>query len=486
MSGIKIANGTAASAEATVDTSGDLHVNLPTAIATAGYAGMLAVMDEGTVTGAREALELEPTADYRLRVGIDQVLFSECFPGSAINSSLWQTPNTTMTTAVANAWLTLNSGLGTATNTGCAVLSKRYFTAEGASGLSVRWRGQLSQAAQVGNVVEMGMFYPVNTTFVFNPAVAPLDGCFFRVAADQTFKCVANVAGVETVSASLDLATLVGTGVHDFAIDIMANDVHFWIDDVLVADLIDAAGAVPTATMALPIAFRVYNTGATGAAQTLKVGNVQVLLADVGGTLSAAESAASAGRNATQGATGGTIGQTALWVNASAPAATVPTNTTAAFGAGLGGNYLETATLAAGTDGIIASYQVPLGTAAIPGKSLMITGVRVTSAVHTAITGGGCVRNWALAYGHTAVSLLTAELATGTAPTKAPRRKPLGTQGVVATAAAGTSLTPVGGTFATPVLVAPGEFVQVVVKSVGTAITAGAIGHVIDVEGYWC
>ena len=40
-------------------------------------------------------------------------------------------------------------------------------------------------------------------------------------------------------------------------------------------------------------------------------------------------------------------------MNASAPAATIPTNTTAAFGAGLGGNYLETATLAAGTDGIV-------------------------------------------------------------------------------------------------------------------------------------
>jgi hypothetical protein len=452
----------------------------------AGYAALLGVMDEGTVTGARESLELEPTADYRLRVGVDQVLFSEQFPGTALNSSIWVNPSQTIVSAVAGGWVTLNSGLSTAANLGTALQSKAHFNVLGAAGLSMRWRAQLSQSAQVGNVIEMGLFYPVQGSYVLNPGVAPLDGCFFRIAADQTFKCVSNVGGVEVSSGVLNLATLVGTGVHDFAIDIMANDVHFWIDDVLVADLADASGAAACMSASLPAMFRYYNTAITAVAQTLKIGSVQVLLADVAAGMSAGELAAIAGRSSSQGPTGGTVGLTALWPNAAAPtAAAAPTNTTAALGSGLGGIFQEVFTLAAGTDGIISSYQVPLGTAAIPGKTLMITAVTVDSVIAVTSLIAVIARQWCLAYGHTGVTLATTESLAIATPTKAPRKVPLGIQGLGASPAVGLQLPRVGRTFEAPIAVYPGEFVQVCVKNQVAGSLLAAASHVIAVEGYW-
>ena len=63
------------------------------------------------------------------------------------------------------------------------------------------------------------------------------------------------------------------------------------------------------------------------------------------------------------------------------------------------------------------SYQVPAGTVNVSGKRLKITGVKMTSFVQTAMTGGPLVNTFALAFGHTAVSLATAEAAA----TKKPR-----------------------------------------------------------------
>ena len=48
------------------------------------------------------------------------------------------------------------------------------------------------------------------------------------------------------------------------------------------------------------------------------------------------------------------------------------TNTTAALGTGLGGQFSALPTLAVNTDGIICSYLNPIPTSAIPGKQMVI------------------------------------------------------------------------------------------------------------------
>jgi hypothetical protein len=89
---------------------------------------------------------------------------------------------------------------------------------------------------------------------------------------------------------------------------------------------------------------------------------------------------------------------------------------------------------------------------------------------------------WSLAWGHTAVSLVTAEGPT----TKAARRKPLGVQSYIVTAPVGTL--PGGGRITVDlddVVINPGEFIQVVAKNLGTVTSAGVICAQIGFTAHW-
>jgi hypothetical protein len=159
------------------------------------------------------------------------------------------------------------------------------------------------------------------------------------------------------------------------------------------------------------------------------------------------------------------------------------TNTTAALGVGLGGQFTALPTLAVATDGIVCSYQVPLGTSTLPGKTLYITGVKIATAVTTVLAGNATpvIYAMSLAFGHTNVSLATTESATA----KAPRRKPIGFLTFPAAAALGTVGQELNVTFDTPTVVQSGEFFQVVAKNLGAVTTTGAICFLVDITGYF-
>jgi hypothetical protein len=176
------------------------------------------------------------------------------------------------------------------------------------------------------------------------------------------------------------------------------------------------------------------------------------------------------------------MGTTALYSNSlAAGAGLAATNTTAALGSGLGGQFTVLPTLAVGTDGIISSFQNPAAAAAVQGRTLYIRGVRIQGAVVVALTGGNVLYAYSLAFGHTAVSLATAEAA----GTKAPRRIPLGYENYVVTAPAGTLGQGVYMAFNAPIAVNPSEFVQIVAKNMGVVTTLGAISIQITFDSYW-
>jgi hypothetical protein len=181
------------------------------------------------------------------------------------------------------------------------------------------------------------------------------------------------------------------------------------------------------------------------------------------------------------------MGSLANYANSANPTAAVPTNTTAALGTGLGGQFWETASLAVNTDGIICSFQVPASTVNVQGRRLVIRGIGLSSHIQTVIAGGPFISQYSLAYGHTAVSLATAESATA----KAPRRIALAnlTQVVTASQAVSTIVSQPGGAFVdfgdAPIYVNPGEFIALVAKHIGTVGTAGTIAHVITPVYGW-
>lgn len=477
MAGIKLESGSNTAGSPNVDAFYNLNVNLPGTDSQAGYGVMLSEVDAGTITGARLVAVPEVTDDFRLRIGADNMIFNETFVGTALNTGLWSSPVTTMTVTVASGFANLNAGLSVASGAVAQVRTHRHFPTYKTFTTYLEAEVQFTQTPQTNNVCEWGYFLAAGTA-------TPLDGAFFRLTTSGEFRCIINNNGVETPSAALNFTTLIGVNItKKFLIYIGSTVVHFWINNVLVAEVNRSDGqGSSTATMNLPMAFRNYNSGITSLAQVMKVGNTNVSIGDQSMAKPWSQVICGGGGHSSQGQTGGIMGTTALYANSANPVAAVPTNTTAALGSGLGGLFFETDTLAVTTDGIISSFQVPVGTAALPGKTLYVTRITLTSYIQTVIVGGPYIANWSVAYGHTAVSLATTETATS----KAPRRMPIGCQPVTAAQAVSTMVgIIIDLNLDSPIVVNQGEFIQLVKKKVGTAPTGGAVAHMISIGGYF-
>lgn len=477
MAGFRIEGDTSGTC-AEVNLDKEQLVALTKVIAKSGFAALVGETDGGAVTGTRTARALEVTEDYRLRVSTDMPTFSEYFPGTALNTSIWQTPTGTMTVTVAGGFLTLNAGLNVASATYAQLRTWRSFPVYGTYTTYAEMILQASQAPLAGNVSEWGLFIGATTA-------APTDGAFFRLTSTGELRCVVSTGGVETTSPLLDFNALIGvTNSRHYVVGVNQDAAEFWIEDALVAVVKRAAsGPGVIASPEVPIAARTYNTAGTAAAQTLKISHACVTLSGLGTSGKPwSHIRAGAGDNAAQTPTGQTPAQTAIYANSNAgTAATAPSNTTT-ISTGLGGQTNMLLTAAVEIDGSVIAYQVPVGSATVPGKTLYITGVRIQSVVTVTAAGGPFIFQWGLAYGHTSVSLATAEAAT----TKAPRRIPLGFQTFAANAAQGVrDDRDIDVLFETPIVVQPGEFVAAFVKNIGVIGTAGALRVIVAINGYF-
>jgi hypothetical protein len=448
--------------------------------AIAGYSNSIFEQDAGSVIGTPTQKQGDISANYRQRIGMDTLLFNDQFNGSALNTGIWNTNLTTFTTSVAGGFLTLNASSLTTANAVARVQTYRGFPAYGSYPLQLEVEAIYAAVGPniPNTVTEIGFGFATGV-------VAPTDGAFFRWNAAGEFRTVICFNGVESQSAAFSPGFVPSENVRHHYVVVVGNDyVEFWVDNVLYANQVVPGGnAMALLNQNTPVLIRHYNAATPPAsAVQIKVANVGISLGDMNSTKPWSHIQTGMMGHASQGQTGMTMGSTANFANSANPTAAVPTNTTAALGVGLGGQFWETDTLAVNTDGIICSFQVPAASASSPSKTLYITRITFSSFVQTALTGGPYVAVWSLAYGHTAVSLATAESAT----TKAPRRLPLSVQAVTAAQAVGTL---VGQhfdfDFDSPIVVQPGEFVAMVKKKVGTAPSAGVIAHQISFGGYW-
>lgn len=459
-----------------VDVNNNALVNLPMNSDLSGFATLSAENDAGTITGSRSIKALEVDADYRLITATDNHLFNEHFPGTVINTGIWSNPATTMTTTVVNGFATLNAGLSIASGTNTQLRTYRHMPFWKQATTRTEFELSFTEFPVSGNVCEMGLFLASGTT-------APTDGAFFRINSTGEFRCVVNYNGTESQSAELNFFTLLGVNVtNTFLIYTSSTTVVFWINNILVAELPNGAGqGSSVSSLNLPITFRNYNATATSVAQVLKVGNVSSMLSGSNVNRLWGIIISGNGGHSTQGQTGGTIGSTSKITNA-APAATAAlSNTTAAAAnTGLGGVIRVTPSLAVGTYGILCSYQVPVGTSTLPGKSLYIAGVNIDGVVTSALGATTPVYQVAIAYGHTAVSLATTETATS----KAPRFNSIGMMAFSASAL-GTQGPRLQDDYSVaPICIPPGGFVQIVLQNLGETAT-GTITFSVSLTGFF-
>lgn len=461
-----------------IDANNRAKVNLPTTKADAGYAALTSVVHDGASGQITPIVRnLEVSVNKRLRVGLDNLWFQDRFSYAAQWTGVWKSTLTTMTvTHVPAGFIALNGGASTAAAAVANYETRKMFPCYNGAGLAIEMIALWNQPPQTGNQIEFGVFQAATTA-------APLDGILFRLTSAGVLNGVTNFNGSETL---VDLGTVPSEDeAHSFGIRVEQESTIFMIDGVVRGTIATPTGQNgPSNNMYQPIHFRNYNSGATSLAQQFQVGEVRVFMRDVGDARHFSQSMGGMGGLGCQGHAGATQGSTANYTNSMAiGAGAAATNTTAALGSGLGGQFGLLPTLAAGSDGIISSYLVPAATALIPGESLVITGVWIDAKVLIAFTGGPCYFAMSLAIGGDAVTLAQAEAAA----TKAYRRIPLGFQSFPVTSPVGQKSDEgrIYVPFNSPLVVNPGEYVAVVAKNMGTVTTLGQVLFLIGFDSHW-
>jgi hypothetical protein len=449
-----------------------------------GSIAIFSEVDAGLKNGTREVLSPEVDKDYRLRVAHDNLLDQELFNYAAQNTGKHHFTFTTLAATIGPGGITTNSGGITTTTTGLTFGTHAQFPVGGTQTTVCEISVAFSAQPNANTVIDFGLFQRGATT-----AFAPLDGFYFRMNSSGIFGVV-NAGGVETTTGAFPLALGSGTFVYTnnatnrYLIQANNVSVSFWINNFKYGEIPTPAGVnFPCKSLALPWSFRHAIVGGAAGAVT------QAVFSDYRVFIRGSQYADRLGvvgnrvYGSYQGMSGGTMGSLATYVNSTNPTAAAPSNTalTANLPGGFGGQGLVTAAAAAVTDGIWSSYQIPAGSSTVQGRRCVLRGVLVNAInLGAAVATTATAIQFSLAFGHTAVSLATAETASmATATTKAPRRLPLGFMTWPVGAAIGAQ--PQSGPLFVdlgdaPIYINPGEFVALVGKFVvGTATASQTI-----------
>jgi hypothetical protein len=478
MAGFRIEGNTSGNV-AEVDANNNFKTTLPVYPAQAGFALLAGEIGSTGDLYGRLVEPIRTSAQGRLSVGEPVCLMNEVFSYTVLNTSIFGGAATTNSITVAGG--TLNLVSSTTASAVASIRTYAFFPFQADFATYCTADMSLAVAAQNNTVIELGFGQMTGVA-------APTDGAFFRYDATATLKAVLTNNGTEYTQ---PITPQPSSGVmHKYKVIVENDRVLYYIDGALVA--INAAPTglgMPLYAQSCPFFFRNYNTASVpAAANTAKLGYVYVGVQDaIGMGRLMADNAASAGRMGCQLQPGSAVsGSTALLTNSMAAGAGVAlTNTTAAAGLGLGGQFSVLPTLAAGTDGIVDFYTNPAATAGVPGKNLYIKGVRVQGAVTTLLAGGPVLYEYALAIGGNQVVgtfLTAAETALGV---KAARRIPLGFENFIVTAPVGTIGASVYMPLNSTLTLYPGESIALTAKNLGVVTTAGVITIAVTFDSYW-
>lgn len=462
-----------------VETSNNtLHINTPTDETVVGYISIVAEGDPGSVID-KTVRPLDPSLDYRLRVGIDNLLWDDVFNHAIFNTSVYQGVTSTMTVTVGSGALNLNAGSSVTGSAVARVQTYKTFPVFGTYPLYVDMWVKFSDSLPGEVYGEFGLGYAATT-------VTPTDGIYFKVN-NGVLKGTCNYAGVET---NCDISLVPDSNnVYHFLIAIHNDLVEFWIDDIKYGEIVtNSAQGGGSKTSSLPVLLRLYNgSGGASASTRLQIHKLNVSLGDTNAIRPWANVMSGMGLSAVVMPPGATVGQLANYANSAAPASATLSNTTAGYGPTLlGGQWQFAAVGGAETDYILFAYLVPAGSATIPGKTLFITGVRIdTYNTGAASATTATVLQWGLGLGATAITLATADSAT--AGTRSAKRILLGTQSIpVTTPIGGPANQPIAIDFTTPLMVEAGTYLQLLLKMpIGTATASQVIRGTAIFNGYF-
>lgn len=496
-----IDSGSSSSGKANVDSNFNLNVNLPSTATQAGYA-------QGVyVPTSNVSKIIKVTEDNGVYSSEARQLFDLDFNSS---SSAWSgkigTNATTMTKAVTNGFMRLNSGATTSTTTGISIYSNRVINIETGYDYVVKFQLKHTGGNATNKQAEFGLGY---YAFAAGQAAQMNEFIGFRF---NTAGALNAVVGTSAGGAPSEQETALAgfpasDGVsRDYMMVITDTSVEFWIEGVFQTRITKPTGVYGLIkSVSYPFIARVYNSGTASAAPVFDIADISIVKIGPDDGMSHPYRMAAMDKSSLYGQPDILAAATAPHImpaSGTAPTANIGTNTASATNntALLGGlvrNTLTGVTATLSTNVLWTSYQNPAvptaAGAANNSRNLYVTGVNISPMiVTTALTGGGFTALWFAAAGHTALSLATTDADGTTAVAqKAPRFFPLTlTQTLAATAALGVVSTDVGDhqfVFPTPLVVHPGEFFAIGFRTIAVtaAVTAGTADCFIGVNGYW-
>jgi len=475
---------------ADVDADRQVKVTTNSDPAKAGVAVLYLENDDGELTNTKYRKSGEVSPDYRLRVGVDSVLFHDVFNATTQNTANWRYIFNTLTAAQPGAGtLNFSAVQGTTSAHGAFMHTRQYFPLVNTAPLAVEaYLGQFNAAMSSSEVFLLGLGLPSAAT------TGPTDGCWLKITSAGVFGVISfNGTAVEdALDAALPLSALTVGSMYKLLIVVGEREVEFWFDDSLLGRIdLPAANGLPFLQGSLPLFMMKYNTGSVSNTNTMRVSRVGVSLMDVASSRNWGQQQCIMGLSAYQGQNGGTMGTSAALANATG--ATTVTggalSQTTALVTGLGGQVGITATVP-GVDGWATAFTNPAPTINITGRNLVITGIHISSVnIGAAVLTTPTTLQWSIAFGGTQLnSLATAETGTFAAsPTKAARRVGVGLQTWLVGALIGSQGQELDQDFSeAPIVVAPGELVGAVGKFIqGTATASQVIWALVTFRGYY-
>ena len=433
--------------------------------------GLVSLVSEKGVypNGNRAMKELECSEDYRLRTENDNLWLYDYPLGSSVNTRKWKTVLTTQTITIAGARYELNSSGITTVSTGSMLQSWRVVPFYKANSTYIEFNVNWTSIPVANWFGEWGVGNAATAI------AAATDGVFFQITANQ-FRGVLRNNSVETY---VDLGTLPDAGnVHDFAIEITQDVVHFWHEGNLLGSVsVPNAQFGATSQPTLPVMVRTYNAAiAPSVAIKLQCSAIQASNGGVDINRLWPTQQAGMGNSSVQAPSGSTVGQTGNYANSAAPASATLSNTAAGYTT-LGGQFQFAAVAGAETDYALFVYQVPTG------QTLVIRGIWIdTMNIGAAVATTATWLQWALGVGASAVSLATADAAA----TKSSARIALGNQVFPIAAAIGAQATRIDVNLDAPLVVNATEFVHVILKMpLGTATASQIVRGVVGINAYF-
>ena len=478
-----IDSGSSSAGKANVDAGYNLNVALSNTPAYIGGVRMFSENDPGTVTGTPYLKSPETSNDYRLRVGVDTLLFVDSFNATSQNISLWKHAFTTMTMTQSAGFLNVNAaGNSTVSGNYAALSTWRHFQLIGTGPITGEVIAQFDRTPVANEVMLWGFGVPV-------AGAQPIDGVWFEYSNAGLYGNIRYNSGSVT-STQLQASSIPININSKSAIVVGLHEIEFWIDDVLYGEVeVPAGQGQPFISTALPFFIQKNNTALVGSSPNviMKVANVTVTLMDLASNQTWANQMASCGLGMQQLNGGSATSPQIQWANTALPTAAAATNTTAALGAFLGGIFQMNAPATSATDVIIASYQNPAGGVAQTPRTMKLRGIKV-DCVNSVVAVATTATTFAVAvaWGGSSLTLAATESTSfQTATTKLRRVQPIGVISFPVAAAVGAQATPIQFDFEAPLVINPGEYVQVIAKIlVGTATATEVFQWVVSPNLY--